>query len=114
MILILGKLIVCVKIEILIFFKNMLCVPNCPLRDLLAMEFHGVGLMGHFLVAKSLEILHERLFWPDMKKKDIERIVSRCHTCRDAKFRVPPNVLYSPLSVPIFTCIDNTMDFVSG
>ena len=47
------------------------CVPNCSMCELLVHEAHGGGLIGHFGVRKTLEILHEHLFWPKMKK--------RCH-----------------------------------
>ena len=41
-----------------LFWENKLCVPNCSLRDLLAKESHGGGLMGHFGVVKTLTVLH--------------------------------------------------------
>ena len=35
-------------------------------------EAHGGGLMGHFGVRKTLEVLHEHCFWPKMKR-DVDR-----------------------------------------
>ena len=76
------------------FKENRLCVPNSSMR-----EAHGGGLMGHFGVRKTLDVLHEYLFWPKMKR-DVDRACARCITCRQAKSRVLPHGLYTPLPVP--------------
>ena len=88
-------------------------MPNCSLRDLLVMESHGGRLMGHFGVAKTLAILQEHFYWPHMKR-DVERIYGRCVTCRQAKSRVQPHGLYTPLPIPSEPWIDISMDFVLG
>ena len=44
------------------------------MRELLVREAHGGGLMGHFGVRKTLEVLHEHFFWPKMKR-DVERVL---------------------------------------
>ena len=75
-----------------LFRGNKLCVLNCPMRELLVREAHGGGLMGHFGVRKTLEILHKNLFWPKMKK-DVIHICGRCITCRKAKSKVIPHGL---------------------
>ena len=64
-----------------LFRENRLCVPNSSMRKLLVHEAHGGGLMGHFGVRKSLDVLHELFFWPKMKR-DEERACARCITCR--------------------------------
>uniref|UniRef100_A0A2N9HWY0 Reverse transcriptase n=1 Tax=Fagus sylvatica TaxID=28930 RepID=A0A2N9HWY0_FAGSY len=56
-----------------LFKESKLCVPSCSMRELLVREAHGGGLMGHFGVKKTLDILHEHFFWPKMKK-DVNRI----------------------------------------
>jgi hypothetical protein len=76
-------------------------------------ESHGGGLMGHFGVAKTLAILHGHFYWPHMKR-DVERICCRCVTCRQAKSKVQPNSLYTPLPIPSEPWIDISMDFVLG
>ncbi|RVW85784.1 Transposon Ty3-G Gag-Pol polyprotein [Vitis vinifera] len=63
-----------------LFRENRLCVPNSSMRELLVREAHGGGLMGHFGVRKTLDILHEHFFWPKMKR-DVERACARCITC---------------------------------
>ncbi|RVW80731.1 Transposon Ty3-I Gag-Pol polyprotein [Vitis vinifera] len=74
---------------------------------------HGGGLMGHFGVRKTLDVLHEHFFWPKMKR-DVERACARCITCRQAKSRVLPHGLYTPLPVPSAPWVDISMDFVLG
>jgi hypothetical protein len=45
-----------------LFRKNRLCVPNSSMRKLFVREAHGEGLMGHFGVRKTLDVLHEHFF----------------------------------------------------
>ena len=45
-----------------LFKKNKLCVPICSLHEMLVRETHGGGLMGHFGVQKTLDILHEHFY----------------------------------------------------
>uniref|UniRef100_A0A2N9J4I3 Integrase catalytic domain-containing protein n=1 Tax=Fagus sylvatica TaxID=28930 RepID=A0A2N9J4I3_FAGSY len=59
-----------------LFKESKLCVPSCSMRELLVREAHGGGLMGHFGVKKTLDILHEHFFWPKMKK-DVNHICGR-------------------------------------
>jgi hypothetical protein len=73
-----------------LFKENRLCVPASSLRELLVREAHGGGLMRHFGVAKTLDVLHEHFYWPKMKR-DVQRI------CRKAKSRIQ---LHGPLHVP--------------
>uniref|UniRef100_A0A2N9I0D3 Integrase catalytic domain-containing protein n=1 Tax=Fagus sylvatica TaxID=28930 RepID=A0A2N9I0D3_FAGSY len=96
-----------------LFKESKLCVPSCSMRELLVREAHGGGLMGHFGVKKTLDILHEHFFWPKMKK-DVNRICGRCITCRKAKSKVLPHGLYTPLPVPSEPWVDISMDFVLG
>jgi hypothetical protein len=51
-----------------LFKESDLCVPNCSMRELLVREAYGGGLMGHFGVRKTLEILHEHFFWPRVRR----------------------------------------------
>ena len=96
-----------------LFRENKLCVPMCSLRELFVGEAHGGGLMGHFGVAKTLGILHDHFFWPHMKR-DVERFCEKCITCKQAKSKLKPHGLYTPLPIPSEPWTDISMDFVLG
>ncbi|XP_074555934.1 uncharacterized protein LOC141811777 [Curcuma longa] len=96
-----------------LFRVNRLCVPNCSLRELLIQEAHGGGLMGHFGVRKTLDVLVEHFFWPHMKR-DVVKFCEKCITCRQAKSRSLPHGLYTPLPIPSEPWVDISMDFVVG
>jgi hypothetical protein len=36
--------------------------------ELLVREAHEGGLMGHFGIAKTLDVLREHFYWPNMKR----------------------------------------------
>ena len=74
----------CYRLDGYFFRENRLCVPNSSMRELLVREAHGGGLMGHFGVRKTLDVLHEHFFLLKMKH-DVERACARCITCRQAK-----------------------------
>ena len=96
-----------------LFRANKLCVPASSVRLLLLQEAHGGGLMGHFGVYKTHEVLAAHFFWPRMRA-DVERLVARCTTCQKAKSRLNNHGLYMPLPVPTSPWIDISMDFVLG
>ncbi|XP_024015023.1 uncharacterized protein LOC112088886 [Eutrema salsugineum] len=96
-----------------LFYENRLCIPNVSLRDLLVREAHGGGLMGHFRVIKTLSVVKEHFSWPHMNR-DVERICSRCTTCKYAKSKSQNQGLYSPLPIPSAPWTDISMDFVLG
>lgn len=101
------------KHEGFLFRKDKLCVPVCSLREMLVRETHGGGLMGHFGVQKTLEILKEHFFWPKMKH-DVQSVCEKCITCKQAKSKVMPHGFYTPLPVPNQPWTDISMDFVLG
>jgi len=101
------------KHEGYLFRENRLCIPHGSLRELLVREPHGCGLMGHFGVRKTLEVLSEHFFWPHLKR-NVERICYKCITCRRSKSKVFPHGLYTPLPIPNEPWTDITMDFVLG
>ncbi|XP_016191799.1 uncharacterized protein LOC107632644 [Arachis ipaensis] len=96
-----------------LFRGNRICVPTCSIRELLVLESHSGGLMGHFGVHKTLNILSEHFYWPHMRK-DVEKFCAKCITCKQAKSKSLPHGLYTPLPVPMHPWVDISMDFVLG
>jgi hypothetical protein len=76
-------------------------------------EAHEGGLLGHFGVSKTLELLQEHFYWPHMKI-DVQKFCDRCIVCKRAKSKVMPHGLYTPLPIPEFPWVDISMDFVLG
>jgi preprotein translocase subunit SecG len=66
-----------------VFRSNKLCIPASFIRLLLLQEAHGGGLMGHFGVKKTEDILAAHFFRPKMRR-DVVRFVARCTTCQKA------------------------------
>ena len=93
-----------------LFKENKLCVPNYSMRELLVREVHKGGLMGHFGIAKTVDVLRKHFYWPNMKR-DVQRICDRCIT---SKYRVMPHGLYIPFPVPKEPWVDVSMGFILG
>jgi hypothetical protein len=92
---------------------NKLCVSASSVRLLFLQEAHGGGLIGHFGVKKTEDVMTAHFFWPKMRR-DVERYVSRCTTCNKVKSRLNPHGLYMPLPLPSVPWEDISMDFVLG
>ena len=60
-----------------LFRENKLCIPQCSLYELLVREAHWGGLIRHFGVKKTLDVLSEYSFWPHLKR-DVKHICARC------------------------------------
>ena len=88
-------------------------MPNCRIRELLVQEGHGGGLMGHFGIFKTLSLLQEHFYWPNMKR-DVEKICETCLKCRKTKSTLKPHELYHPLLIPSYPWVDLFMDFILG
>src|SRR2546422_11758998 len=67
-----------------LFKGDKLCMPRCSMRELLVLEAHCGGLKGHFGIDKTLNILNEHFFWPNMKK-DVAKLCKACLACKQAK-----------------------------
>ena len=68
----------------LLYRANKLCVPASSVHILFLQEAHGGGLMGHFGVKKTEDVLATHFFRPKMTR-DVERYLLRCMTCNKAK-----------------------------
>ena len=63
-----------------LFKEKKLCIPKGSMRELLVREAHGGGLMGHFGRDKTLSVLTDYFFWPNMKR-DVENLCAKCTVC---------------------------------
>jgi hypothetical protein len=96
-----------------VFRANKLCISASSIRLLLLQEAHGGGLMGHFGVKKTEDILATHFFWLKMRR-DVVRFVARCTTCQKAKSRLNPHGLYMHLPASSVLWEDISMNFVLG
>ncbi|XP_052727683.1 uncharacterized protein LOC128194996, partial [Vigna angularis] len=96
-----------------LFNKGKLCIPQGSIRKLLIKESHGGGLMGHHGVDKTLNILKSKFYWPHMRI-DVQRHCSKCIACLQAKSKIMPHGLYTPLPIANTPWEDISMDFVLG
>ena len=101
------------RVDGYLFKENKFCVPQSSMRELLVREAHGGGLMGHFGMKRTLDILHEHLFRPKMRH-DVKKIYNRCIACKKAKSKVLPHGFYTPLPVPNELWVEISVDFVLG
>ncbi|XP_033139087.1 uncharacterized protein LOC117130068 [Brassica rapa] len=59
-----------------LFKEKKLCIPKGSMRELRVREAHGGGLMGHFGRDKTLSVLTDHFFWPNMKR-DVENLCAK-------------------------------------
>jgi hypothetical protein len=95
----------------LLYRANKLCVPASFVRLLFFQQAHGDGLMGHFGVKETKDVLATHFVWPKMRR-DVECYVSRCTTCNKAMSQLNPHDLHMPPPVPSVPWEDIFMDSV--
>ena len=85
--------------EGMLFKGIQLCIPRGSMKLNLIKEKHSGGLAGHFRKDKTLSLLKEKYYWPQMYK-DVQKFVKICGVCQVAK-GVSQNIgLYTPIIVP--------------
>lgn len=72
---------------------------------------HVGGLVGYLGRNKTIEAIHVRFFWLDLKQ-DVAKLIGQC--CQLAKYPKHNMGLYMLLSVPSCPWQDVGMDFMSG
>nr|GEV32692.1 hypothetical protein [Tanacetum cinerariifolium] len=90
-----------------------LCIPLCSLHGAIILEGHAGGLAGHFRRDKTLALLREQFYWPNMECV-VNRLLERCRTCHISKTYSSNAGLYTPLSVPVAPWEDVSLDFILG
>jgi len=98
-----------------LLYRDCIYVPDhTPLRLQLLQNHHDPPAMGHPGRAKTLELLARKYYWPSIRK-DVDRFVRNCHTCRRTKTtRHAPYGVLRPLSVPEWPWQHISVDFVTG
>nr|GEY26826.1 RNA-directed DNA polymerase [Tanacetum cinerariifolium] len=102
-----------IKHDGFLFKNNRLCVSRCSLWDAITLEYHQGGLGGHFGRDKTMGLIRDRFYWPNVVK-DVSRIVKRCRVCHLAKSHHTNADLYTPLPFPNGPWEDVSIDFVLG
>ena len=85
--------------EGMLFKRIQLCVPRSYMRVNLIKEKHYGGLARHFGIDKTLSLLKEKYYWPQMFK-DVQKFVKSCGVCQVAKGVSQNTSLYTPITIP--------------
>jgi hypothetical protein len=96
-----------------LFKGTRLCIPQSSLKEFVIRELHSGGLAGHFGCDKTLSLVEDRFYWPQLRR-DVQTTIKHCHTCQLAKGSKTNASLYTPLPILEQPWIDRNIDFVFG
>lgn len=83
------------------------------MRDNLIKEKHNGGLAGHFGIDKTMALVSENYFWPQIHK-DVRKFVQSCIICQVTKGGSQNVGMYKPLIILEKPWEDISMDFILG
>jgi len=96
-----------------LFNKGKLCIPQGSVRKFLVKEGHEGGLIDYFGVDKTLTMLKDKFYWPQMSVY-VQRYCTKCLLYHQAKSKLMPHGFYTPLPIPKAPWEDVSMDFILG
>jgi len=98
-----------------LIYQDCIYMPDyTPLRLWLSQGHYEPPAIGHPGRAKTLELLTRKYYWPQIRK-DVDRFMRNCHTCRRTKAtHHDPYDLLCPLPVPTQPWQHISVDFVTG
>jgi len=99
--------------SIYLFNKEKLCIPQGFVKKFLMQESHEWRLMGHFGIDKTLSMLKDNFYWSHMRV-DVQRYCSKCLVCLQAKSKLIPHGLYTPLPIAKAPWENVCMNFILG
>ena len=70
--------------DAMLFKGSKLCIPRSSMRENLIKEKHSGGMVGHFCQDKTIAIIREHYFWPQLSQ-NVKKIVQSCQVCQTAK-----------------------------
>ena len=83
------------------------------MRLVLIKEKHSGGLARHFGIDKTLSLLKDKNYWPQMYK-DVQKFVKSCRVFQVTKGVSQNTSLYTPITILEKPWSDISMDFVLG
>ena len=95
-----------------LFKGNKLYIPRGPISKLRVKQVYGGGLPGHYRINKTIDMLKEHFFWPNMAA-DVHEVISNRSICQRTKSQFHPG-LYTPLPIPNDPWEDASMDLMES